>query len=491
MAVCGFSKLNIDPPEPFANLTAHCHPTASKSRRYIQEDSAFIDEEVKRLLKEGIVEPSLSPWRAQVVVTKDENHKKSLAIDYSQTINRFTLLDAFPLPRISDMVNKIAQYRVFSTIDLRSAYHQVPLKDEDKPYTAFEARGNLYQFTGLPFGVTCFQREMIKFVDENDLEASLPYLDNVTICGKDQEDHDANMEHFHEAAKRKNLCYNTQKCIFLTRRHPVFGYIIEEGTIRPDPDRLRPLRELPIPHDSRSMSRCLGLFSYYSQWIPKFSDRIKPLASCKTFPLPSTAVEAFESVKKTIEDAVVTAIDETIPFEVETDASEVAIAATLNQNGKPVAFFSRTLQGSELKHTSIEKEAQAIIEAVRHWRHFFTGRHFTLKTDQKSVSYMFDKRHKGKIKCFCFDIVYRPGRDNVPADTLSRATCAMAPAESLFKLHEALCHPGVTRLNHFVRTKNLPYSLDEIKKMTSRCPVCCECKPQFHRPERVSLIKAT
>ena len=135
LAVCGFSKLNIDSPEPFANLTADCHPIASKSRRYRQEDSVFIDEEVKRLLKEGIIEPSLSPWRAQVVVTKDENHRKRLAIDYSQTINRFTLLDAFPLPRINDMVNKIAQYRVFSTIDLRSAYHQVPLKDEDKPYT--------------------------------------------------------------------------------------------------------------------------------------------------------------------------------------------------------------------------------------------------------------------------------------------------------------------------------------------------------------------
>ena len=136
---------------------------------------------------------------------------------------------------------------------------------------------------------------------------------------------------------------------------------------------------------------------------------------------------------------------ETIPFEVETDTSEVALAATLNQNGKPVAFFSRTLQGSELKYASIEMEAQAIIEAVRHWRHFLTGRHFLLKTDEKSVSYVFDKQHGGKIKnekfprwrlelsCFSFDIVYRPGRDNVPADTLSRAMCAMATEDSLFK----------------------------------------------------------
>ena len=81
---------------------------------------------------EGIIEPSNSPWRAQVVVTKDESHKKRLAIDYSQTINRFILLDAIPLLRINDLLNDIAQYRVFSTIDLRSVYHQVPLKEEDK-----------------------------------------------------------------------------------------------------------------------------------------------------------------------------------------------------------------------------------------------------------------------------------------------------------------------------------------------------------------------
>ena len=125
--------------------------------------------------------------------------------------------------------------------------------------------------------------------------------------------------------------------------------------------------------------------------------------------------------------------------------------------------------------------------------HFIdSGRHFILKTGQKSVSYMFEKQHRGKIKnekflhwrlelsCFSFDIVYR----------LS-ATCAMATEDSLFKLHEALCHPGITRLNHFVRTKNLPCSLNEIKKMTSQCPVCCECKPQYHCQEKVPLIKAT
>ena len=108
LSVCSFNTLKVKPPEPFENLTADCRPIATKFRRCSQEDSKFIDKEVTRLLDEGIVERSDSPWRAQVVVTKYENHKKRLAIDSSQTIKRLTLLDAFPLPNISDMFNKIA-----------------------------------------------------------------------------------------------------------------------------------------------------------------------------------------------------------------------------------------------------------------------------------------------------------------------------------------------------------------------------------------------
>ena len=98
----------MDPAEPFAILTENRLPVVSKSRCYSKDDMEFIDKEVKRLLDEGIVEPSNSPWWAQIVLTKDENRKRRLAIDYSQTINRFTQLYAIPLPRINDLVNAIA-----------------------------------------------------------------------------------------------------------------------------------------------------------------------------------------------------------------------------------------------------------------------------------------------------------------------------------------------------------------------------------------------
>ena len=111
----------------------------------------------------------------------------------------------------------------------------------------------------------------MKFVGKNSLNAVFPYFDNITICGKNQEEHAENLEKFLEAAKRKNICYNDDKSVFSTCSLPILGYVIEDGVIRPDPKWLHPFRDLPVPHDSKSVHRCLGLCSYYSLWIPKFS----------------------------------------------------------------------------------------------------------------------------------------------------------------------------------------------------------------------------
>jgi len=269
-------------------------------------------------------------------------------------------------------------YRVFSTIDLRSAYHQVSIRESDKPYTTIQAGAALYQFTRIPFGVTngvaCFQRTMTDIIGSKNLQGTFAYVDNVTICGS----------------------------VFSTQRLAILDYIVGKGEIKPDPERLPPFLQLPTPNDAKSLHRVLGFFSHYSMWIQRYSEKIRPLTTTSTFPISSEAPLAFENLKVDIVKSVVCAIDEDTPFEVETDASDYAIAATLNQNGRPVAFFCRMLHGPKVSHASVEKEAKAIIEAIHHWRHYLTGQHFTITTDQRSVAYIFDNsEEKSKTIKLC------------------------------------------------------------------------------------------
>ena len=209
-------------------------------------------------------------------------------------------------------------------------------------------------------------------------------------------------------------------------------------------------------------------------------------------------------MKEDIGKSVLTPIDEESSFTLETDASSSAIAGTLSQNGKPVAFFSRVLTNAEKKHPIIENEALAIVECVRKWKAFLGSRHFRLVTDQRALSFVFNNHGKGRIKNekierwrlelspFSYDVSYRPGIDNIPADTLSRMHCAALPnLTNLQKLHDALVHPGVKRMLHFVRAKNLPYSVEEVRRVISDCTTCAKVKPQFYKPPEPRLIKAT
>ena len=254
----------------------------------------------------------------------------------------------------------------------------------------------------------------------------------------------------------------TNQRVFCASTIRPLGYEISHRLIKPDPERLDPLKTIPLPENVKAQERLVGMFAYYSQWIHRFSEKIRPLTHNRIFPLPQSVKSSFEALKRELESAAVTTIEPGVPLVVETDASESAIAASLNQNNRPVAFFSRTLTQSEKRHSSIEKEAYAIVEALKKWRHYLIGFPFKVLTDQRSISFMFDNAHKGKIKnekiqrwrlelsCFQFEVQYRPGASNHVADTLSRDVCGVTSSScDLRFLHESLCHPGITRMFHF------------------------------------------
>ena len=337
---------------------------------------------------------------------------------------------------------------------------------------------------------------------KNSLSSCYAYVDHVTVCGKTKGEHDVNLKRFMDAAAKAGLTLNHDKCLFATQTIDLLGYRIAPGSLKPDPERLSPLLNLPAPETLKGLQRVVGMFAYYAKWIQNFSDKIHPLNNVSTFPLNGEALKAFSTLKNDLAEASMQPIDEDKPFVLETDASEFSIAAVLCQEGRPVAFHSRTLQGSEKHRASVEKEAQAIVESIQHWRHFLLGRHFTLITDQRSVAYMYDTKTASKIKNekilrwrvelspYSYNVSYRPGPENVAADTFSRTSCAMS-TQSLTRLHDILCHPGVTRLFHFVRSKNLPFSIDDVKRVCANCTTCPKVKPNFHKPQRANLIKAT
>ena len=331
---------------------------------------------------------------------------------------------------------------------------------------------------GIKNGVACFQCSMDEFIAEEELSKTYAYLDNITVCGKTQEEHDHNLARFLATAKKKNLKFNQEKFTFSTASINLLGHHTSNGEIKPDPDRMKPLWELPPPSDTKTLKSVVGLFSHYSKWIPNFSAKIKPLTSNEVFPLQAEALRAFEILKKNIEDSVVCSINETKLFVVETDASDFAVHP-------------------------VEKEAYAIVESIRYWRHYLAGRHFSLITDQRSVSYMYDVKHSSKIKndeierwrvelaCYSFDITYRPGKENVAPDTFTSVISSVMTSDDLVQLHNSLCHPGITSMAHFVKTKNLPVSIEQIRSVVNSYLTCAECKPRCYKPTESHLIKAT
>ena len=224
--------------------------------------------------------------------------KKRLCVDYSQTIYLYTELDAYPLPRIETMIYKLAQYKVFLIYALKNAYHQIPISQVERKYTAFEAGGQLYQFCRIPFGVTngvaVFQRLMDNIIKEEELKDTLHYLDDITS----QEEHDYNVKAFLEVVQRRHLTQNHSKSVLSALSITVLGYLVEHGSIQPDPDKRHPLQNFPPPTSVRSLRRAMGMFAYYAKWIPDFSDKITALTNANVFPLSPTPLAAFNTVNK-------------------------------------------------------------------------------------------------------------------------------------------------------------------------------------------------
>ena len=372
-----------------------------------------------------------------------------MVVDY-RGLNKITIKNKYPLPRVEDLLDRLVSARYFSKLDLISGYNQIRIKEGDEYKTAFRTRYGHYEFKVLPFGLTNAPATFMRLM--NDIFR--PYLDKFILtffdrmlCYSDTaEDHLRHLRIVLQTLRDHKLYANKEKCYFFLQELEFIGHIVGKDGIKLDPAKVKAILEWPTPRNATEVRRFHGLANYYRRFVKDFSKIASPLNELtgerSKFYWGPAAEEAFRNLKEAI-----ASVPNLVPFDFEketrvtTDASDVAVGAELSQkdaNGKwhPTAFYSAKLTPTEVKYPTHERELLAIIHALKTWRHYLEGRHFEIVTDHHGLRYiqtqpLLSKRQAGWLEFlqeYDYEIHYSPGTTNVVADALSR--CQLCNAMS-------------------------------------------------------------
>lgn len=429
-------------------------PTWTKQYPYPNAYREFVDEEVEKLLKSGIIEKSHSPYNSPIwVVPKkglDSNGrpKRRLVIDF-QKLNDQTITDKFPIPDINTMIQNLGKAKIFSTIDLESGYHQIIIKENDREKTAFSINHAKFHFVRLPFGLknapSIFQRCVNNILHDFIGKFAYVYIDDVLIFSMSEEEHMKHISLIFKALHEANMKISNEKSHFFKLNIEFLGHIIKHGRITVDPEKIATIRDYEIPKTLKQLRSFLGLAGYYRKFIEGFAKITKPLtihlrgdngqvkarkSNRVLINLDQAALDAFEKIKNLLQENIeLYQPDFNKPFELTTDASNYALGAVFSQGRQPVTFISRTLNETEQNYAANEKEILAIVWALQKQRNYLYGiADLTIFTDHQSLVYSISeknpntklKRWKNFIAEYGAKLKYKPGSENIVADALSR-----------------------------------------------------------------------
>lgn len=428
------AKSSLTGIEPFEiiRLQENSEPKQCALIKMNAKHKDFVEAKVKELLHAGVIVESRSPWRHTPVVVNKSDGSLRMTINY-KPVNSTTIADAFPIPNVTDLLNRLSGAKYFSSIDFSQFYHQLPLSPSDQEKTAFCANDRLYQFTRCPFGLknaVAYCSRLMSKVFEG-IENVLIYLDDVLVFGRTKEDHDDTLRRVLQTVREHNLSLNIKKCSFSTTVADFLGHLIENGEVRPDPTRLQPLMEFPLPNNAKALQRYLGMTTYYSKYIEYYSEKSKSLfnkVACFDDWTPAE-MQSFELLKEEIKKAVLYLPSLNENLVLRTDASNDTISAILeNDEKRPIYFCSRKLSQAERSADIVEKEALAIFWGINRLRMFLLCRKFTILCDHKPLQFIFNNekcspkvlRWKLQLQEFNFHVKHCSGASNVVADCLSR-----------------------------------------------------------------------
>lgn len=357
------------------DLVPGTEPISKTPYRMTAQELVELKIELEELLKKGLIRPSVSPWGSPVIFVKKKDGSLRLCIDYRQ-LNKVTIKNRYPLPRIDDLFDQVKGARIFSKIDLKSGYHQLRIQEADIHKTTFRTRYGHYEFTVVPFGLTntpsvfmslmngVFRTFLDKFI--------VVFLDDILVFSNSVEEHEQHLAQVLDCLRKKKLYANPEKCEFFKTEICYLGHIISGEGISVDPSKIRAIIDWPVPKSVSEVRSFLGLASYYRKFVLNFSKIAHPITSllrkAKKFVWTVECNSAFQKLKECLTSAPVLVVpDATKEFTVCTDASLDGLGAVLMQEGRVIAYESRKLKSHEVNYPMHDLELAAIMHALTKW----------------------------------------------------------------------------------------------------------------------------
>ena len=447
------AKLEAAYPQVFSDLpgrtdlcqlriaTVSEQPLASHPHRVPDKWKDGIRKEILKLEEQGIIIKSKSPWASPIVPVPKPDGTVRICIDYRR-LNSITIKDPYYMVTLEEILDRVGNSCVMSKIDLSKGFYQIEVHPESVDKTTFVCFAGKFSFTRMPFGLAnapaIFQRVM-ESVLEGCYGFSAPYIDDVLVFSGCVEEHVKHLEEVVKALGRAGLTIKKSKCTFGSTSVEYLGHRIGGGCLAVPQHRITAMENYLQPKSKKQLRAFLGAASYYRQFVYQFAWYSSALSPSTSISAPAVVdwdegkLEAFNHLRVSLCNMCILTIPSSEDmFCLHTDASAMGIGATLNvvRQGKEltVAFFSRQLQGAQVRYSATELEALAIIRSVFFFAHYLYGRHFVIITDHKALtswmsSTRLNRRLQGwalKLMDFTFAIEYRPGSAVGDADGLSR-----------------------------------------------------------------------
>ncbi|GJV29434.1 retrovirus-related pol polyprotein from transposon TNT 1-94 [Tanacetum coccineum] len=411
-------------------------PVAKSPYRLAPSEMEELSGQLKELKEKGFIRPNSSPWRAPVLFVKKKDGSFRMCIDYRE-LNKLTIKNRYPLPRIDDLFDQLQGSQYFSKIDLRSGYHQLRVHEDDIPKTTFRTRYGHFEVTIMPFGLTnvpaIFTDLMNRVCRPYLHKFVIVFIDGILIYSKTQEKHEVHLRLVLELLKEEKLYAKFSKCEFWLREIQFPGHVINGDGIHVDPSKIEAVKNWEAPRTPSEVRSFLGLAGYYHRFIENFYKIAKSLTiltqKSKMFDWGEEHERAFQTLKDKLCNAPILALpDGPDDFVVYYDASGLGLGCVLMQKDKVIAYASRQLKIHEKNYTTYDLELGAVMFALKIWRHYLYGTKSVIYTDHKSLQHIFSQkelnmRQRRWIEQFSdYDckIRYHPGKANVVADALSR-----------------------------------------------------------------------